>query len=267
MQRMPILSDSDMSLFELKTRYVRNYLTFAGKNSKDFLLYISGPGVYDSPEVDMELQAIPGKNGDIVRDNAKAGEHPFNDGNGRMSRLLTLLLLYRSGYEVGKYISIEMHIEKTRNVYYDALEEASRNWHEAEDDPTPFIKYMLGVILACYREFEERVNIISETTVIAITKSGKARSVTVKSIGTGDVDGAALSELLDRATAWAQEGLQMDRLISQSARELKRQPVSRLPHLPVKSPDLMFQNLNVSFNVAHFWSLSVIFSRVPSSSM
>ena len=75
MQRMPILSDSDMSLFELKTRYVRNYLTFAGKNSKDFLLYISGPGVYDSPEVDMELQAIPGKNGDIVRDNAKAGEH------------------------------------------------------------------------------------------------------------------------------------------------------------------------------------------------
>ena len=59
----------------------------------------------------------------------------------------------------------------------------------------------------------------------------------------------------------------MDRLISQSARELKRQPVSGLPHIPVKSPDLMFQNLNVSFNVAHFWSLSVIFSRVPSSSM
>ena len=68
--------------------------------------------------------------------------HPFNDGNGRMSRLLTLLLLYRSGFEVGKYISIEMHIEKTKNVYYDALEEASRNWHEAEDDPTSFIKYM-----------------------------------------------------------------------------------------------------------------------------
>ena len=55
MQRMPILSETDLSLFELKTRYVRNYLTFAGKNSKDFLLYLSAPGVYDSPEVDMEL--------------------------------------------------------------------------------------------------------------------------------------------------------------------------------------------------------------------
>ena len=55
MQRMPILSDSDMKLFELKNRYSRNYLTFAGKNSKDFLLYISGPGVYDSPEVDCEV--------------------------------------------------------------------------------------------------------------------------------------------------------------------------------------------------------------------
>ena len=107
--------------------------------------------------------------------------HPFHDGNGRMSRILTLLLLYRSGYEVGKYISIEMHIEKTKNAYYDALEKASQNWHEAKDDPTPFIKYMLGVVLACYREFEERVSILRETTVISTTKSGKARSVTVKS--------------------------------------------------------------------------------------
>ena len=72
MQRMPILSDSDMSLFEVKTRYVRNYLTFAGKNSKDFLLYLSAPGVYDSAQVDMELQSVPGKNGDIVSDNAKS---------------------------------------------------------------------------------------------------------------------------------------------------------------------------------------------------
>jgi len=76
---MPILSDTDMSLFELKTRYVRNYFTYAGKNSKDFLLYISGPGVYDSPAVDVELQTIPGKNGDLIRDNAKAGEHRFKN--------------------------------------------------------------------------------------------------------------------------------------------------------------------------------------------
>ena len=79
MQRVLILSDTDMSLFELKTRYVRNYFTYAGKNSKDFLLYISDPGVYDSTAVDVELQTIPGKNGDLIRDNAKAGEHRFKN--------------------------------------------------------------------------------------------------------------------------------------------------------------------------------------------
>lgn len=79
MERMPVLSDRDMSLFELKTRYTRNYLTFAGRNSKDFLLYISGPGVYDSPEADVELQTVPGKNGDLIRDNAKAGERRFKN--------------------------------------------------------------------------------------------------------------------------------------------------------------------------------------------
>ena len=79
MQRMPILSDSDMNLFELKTRYTRNYLSFSGKNSKDFLLYISGPGVYDSPAVDLELKTIPGKNGDLIWDNAKAGERRYKN--------------------------------------------------------------------------------------------------------------------------------------------------------------------------------------------
>ena len=79
MQRMPTLSETEMSLFELRTRYVRNYLTFAGKNSKDFLLYISGPGIYDSPAVDVELQTVPGRNGDLIRDNAKYGEHRFKN--------------------------------------------------------------------------------------------------------------------------------------------------------------------------------------------
>ena len=83
-----------------------------------------------------------------------------------MSRLLTLLLLYRSGYMVGKYISIEKHIEKTKNNYYDALETASTGWHEEKEDPTAFIKYMLGVILACYREFESRVEIIGATVIV-----------------------------------------------------------------------------------------------------
>ena len=87
--------------------------------------------------------------------------HPFNDGNGRMSRLLTLLLLYQNGYEVGKYISIEKQIEKTKDVYYDVLERADYGWHEEQNDPTPFIKYMLKVILACYTEFEERVGMMN----------------------------------------------------------------------------------------------------------
>lgn len=86
--------------------------------------------------------------------------HPFNDGNGRMSRLLTLLLLYKCGYNVGKYISVEKQIEKTKDLYYDALEEADKDWHENKNDPTPFIKYMLQVILACYIEFEDRVGMM-----------------------------------------------------------------------------------------------------------
>ncbi len=87
--------------------------------------------------------------------------HPFNDGNGRMSRLLTLLLLYKNGYSVGKYISIERQIEKTKDRYYDVLETSDIGWHEEKNDPTPFIRYMLTVILACYTRFEERVGIIS----------------------------------------------------------------------------------------------------------
>ena len=88
--------------------------------------------------------------------------HPFNDGNGRMSRLLTLLLLYKNGYSVGKYISIEKQIEKTKDRYYDVLEGADAGWHEAENDPTPFIRYILQVILSCYTEFEERVGMMNE---------------------------------------------------------------------------------------------------------
>lgn len=83
--------------------------------------------------------------------------HPFNDGNGRMSRLLTLLFLYRSGYIVGQYISIEKAIADTKETYYEVLQQANQNWHEEENDPKPFIKYMLGIILSCYREFESKV--------------------------------------------------------------------------------------------------------------
>ncbi len=88
--------------------------------------------------------------------------HPFNDGNGRMSRLLTLLLLYRSGYIIGQYISIEKCIADTKETYYQVLQKADQNWYEGENDPKPFIKYMLGVILSCYRAFESRILLIEK---------------------------------------------------------------------------------------------------------
>ena len=91
--------------------------------------------------------------------------HPFNDGNGRMSRLITLLLLYKSGYHIGKYVSIEKQIEKTKDRYYDVLESADTGWHDEKNDTTPFIRYMLQVILACYTEFEERVGLVENTGV------------------------------------------------------------------------------------------------------
>ena len=88
--------------------------------------------------------------------------HPFNDGNGRMSRLLTTLLLYRSGYVIGRYISLESKIAKNKNLYYDALEKCQKGWNENEDDPAPFIKYLLQTILAAYRDFEDRVALVDE---------------------------------------------------------------------------------------------------------
>ena len=86
--------------------------------------------------------------------------HPFNDGNGRMSRLLTTLLLYRSGFYVGKYISLEAKIANHKDLYYDALAASQNGWHEGLDDPVPFIKYLLGTILAAYRDFEDRFALV-----------------------------------------------------------------------------------------------------------
>lgn len=91
--------------------------------------------------------------------------HPFNDGNGRMSRLLTLLLLYQNGYLVGKYISIEKTINDTKEAYYEALQLSDQNWHKNKNDPMPFVKYMLGVILNCYRQFEDRIEIANQNGI------------------------------------------------------------------------------------------------------
>ena len=96
--------------------------------------------------------------------------HPFNDGNGRMSRLLTLLLLYKAGYIVGKYISIEKIIEETKETYYDSLEKSSVNWHANENDYSYFVEYYLGVILSAYVEFSSRVEYMVNKKSTAIER-------------------------------------------------------------------------------------------------
>ena len=100
--------------------------------------------------------------------------HPFNDGNGRMSRLLTLLLLYRAGYIVGKYISLEKLISDTKESYYEALQDSSTDWHEGTNDYLPFVRYMLGIILAAYREFGSRVEILIAR---GLSKPGRVREI------------------------------------------------------------------------------------------
>lgn len=106
--------------------------------------------------------------------------HPFNDGNGRMSRLLTLLLLYRCGYIVGKYISIEMFIEKSKETYYEALKTSSIGWHESKNDYQPFTSYYLGVILKAYQEFQDRVEHLHGKT---LSKADRIKSIFQKRIG------------------------------------------------------------------------------------
>lgn len=106
--------------------------------------------------------------------------HPFNDGNGRMSRLLTLLLLYRAGYIVGKYISIEKVIETTKDTYYEALQSSSQGWHEEENDYAHFVRYMLGVILSAYRDFSSRVRAL---TTSGMSKPDRIREIIKDTLG------------------------------------------------------------------------------------
>ena len=106
--------------------------------------------------------------------------HPFNDGNGRMSRLLTLLLLYRSGYIVGKYISIEKLISDTKETYYEALQASSYSWHEGTNDYAPFVTYMLGVLVAAYRDFESRIELL---TAKGLSKPDRVREIIKNHLG------------------------------------------------------------------------------------
>lgn len=104
--------------------------------------------------------------------------HPFSDGNGRMSRLLTTLLLYKQGYVIGKYISLESKIEQNKDSYYAALEQSGIGWHENKDNPVPFIKYILRIILSAYIDFEERVDYVDEKIpTIDLVRNAVDRSI------------------------------------------------------------------------------------------
>ena len=105
--------------------------------------------------------------------------HPFDDGNGRMSRLLTLLLLYKFGYFVGRYISIEMLIEESKETYYEELQRSSEKWHTGETDEIPFIRYMLGVLLKAYEECDDRFKLIGNEK---LTSPERVLSVVQKSL-------------------------------------------------------------------------------------
>ncbi len=106
--------------------------------------------------------------------------HPFNDGNGRMSRLLTLLLLYRSGYIVGKYVSMEMLIEKTKETYYEALQNSSIEWHNNRSDYTSFVRYYLGIVLKGYNEFQDRIEHLKHHK---LSKADRVKAVFEKKLG------------------------------------------------------------------------------------
>ena len=90
--------------------------------------------------------------------------HPFRDGNGRVSRLLTLLLLYKCGYQVGSFISLERIIESTKEDYYETLKKSSQKWHSSEHDPWPFFHYFIGVVREGYRELTDKVSITEKSS-------------------------------------------------------------------------------------------------------
>ena len=105
--------------------------------------------------------------------------HPFNDGNGRMSRLLTTLLLYQNGFYVGRYISLEAKIAKNKDLYYDALRRSQNGWHEGKEDPVPFIKYLLGTILAAYKDLDDRLALVEPK----LSAEETVRRATMQKIG------------------------------------------------------------------------------------
>jgi Fic family protein len=157
--------------------------------------------------------------------------HPFRDGNGRMARLLTLLLLYQSGYEVGRYISLERRINQARDGYYDSLQAAGVGWHTSEHTIWPWLEYLLGILLAAYREFEDRVGLVGESRgakTAAIERFIRARLSDEFTIA--DVRDAALGasdSLIGKVLArMRQEGVIESLGTGRSARWRRRSPHS-----------------------------------------
>lgn len=105
--------------------------------------------------------------------------HPYLDGNGRVSRLLTVLLLYMSGYDIGRYISIEGQINKYKESYYEALEHSSAKWHDNKNDYTPFMVNFMQILYRCYKELDES---FMDITLKKAKKSERVESVLLNAI-------------------------------------------------------------------------------------
>lgn len=105
--------------------------------------------------------------------------HPFRDGNGRMSRLLTLLLLYKNGFDAGKYISFEEQINLQKAFYYESLKQSSSGWNENENDYFPFIKNFLSTLYVCYKELDKRFAIVNSGRV---TKTARIEATILESL-------------------------------------------------------------------------------------
>ena len=167
-----------------QTKNVQNYISATTTEGKTFTLF-TPLAPYETPEAMADLcnaynLAIgEGQTDPLLLIPCFVHDflciHPFIDGNGRMSRLLTTLLLYRSGFEIGRYISLEAKIAQTKEDYYDALEASQSGWHDSQDDPVPFIKYLLGTIIAAYRDFEERVTLVATSSFDTVRNAVRTR--------------------------------------------------------------------------------------------
>lgn len=131
-----------------------------------------------------------------------------------MSRLLTLLLLYKNEYIVGKYISIEKMIEKTKDTYYEALQMSSQGWYENENDYAPFVNYILGVVVAAYRDFSLRVQVL---ITAGLTKSDRIEQIIKETVGT-----ITKSELAKKCPDISQITIQRTLIDLQDAGKIKK---------------------------------------------